>query len=229
MQPLTDPQTLWTAALGAYVLVLLFALRWPYRAMVRNGIEPIRAVYYTRKLVHMLAAGVPSLLVPLVFASPWYPVVAGILLALFLYLTHATGYRLYWFQVEDNRNDVSFALMWWVTLGILWWGFGDPWLAVVPGLFMAFGDGVTGVVRNAFVRRRSKHVIGNLFMVIVCLPMGWLLAGRAHPELAIWGAIAAVVASWVERYEWGPIDDNVFIAVASTAVLAIGQWVTVTG
>lgn len=225
-EPLVGPQLAWTLALAGYVIALLFALRWPYEAMVRRGVEPIRAVYYTRKLVHMLAAGVPSLAVPLVFTSPVYPVASGAALGLLLYGTHATGRRMHWFQIEENMNDVSFAVMWWVTVAVLWWGFGDPWLAILPGLFMAFGDGITGVVRNFFIRRRTKHVLGNVFMLAVSLPLGIVLAGQADPALAVWGGLAAVVASVVERYEFGPIDDNVLIAVASTAVLALGQaWV----
>lgn len=37
----------------------------------------------------------------------------------------------------------------------------------------------------------------------------------------MWGAIA-FVATVVERYEFGPIDDNILITVASSAVLLIG-------
>ena len=34
--------------------------------------------------------------------------------------------------------------------------------------------------------------------------------------------ISAAVASFVERYEFGPIDDNVLIVVASGLVLLLG-------
>ena len=40
---------------------------------------------------------------------------------------------------------------------------------------------------------------------------------------SIWGVIAAIVATFVERYEFGPIDDNVLITVSATAVLFIGN------
>jgi len=32
-----------------------------------------------------------------------------------------------------------------------------------------------------------------------------------------------VVATWIERYEFGPIDDNVLITVAASAVLLLGS------
>ena len=60
-------------------------------------------------------------------------------------------------------------------------------------------------------------------MAIVCLPMGYYLGSLAEPALPIWGVIAAIVATFVERYEFGPIDDNVLITVSATIVLLIGN------
>ena len=73
-------QFLWALLLSLYVLGVLFLTILPYRWMVARGMEPIRAVYYNRKIVHMAAGGVGSLAVPLVFTSPWVPLVAGLLL-----------------------------------------------------------------------------------------------------------------------------------------------------
>jgi hypothetical protein len=44
----------------------------------------------------------------------------------------------------------------------------------------------------------------------------------AEPGIPLWGLIAGLVASFVERYEFGPIDDNVLIVVFSSIVLFIG-------
>jgi dolichol kinase len=215
-------ELLWAAGLSLYVLAVLFATRIPYRAMVARGMEPIRAVYYNRKIVHMLAGGVGSLMVPLVFDSPWYPLICGLLLTLLTYGAHATGLRFYWFQTDENRNDVKFALMWALSVSLLWWLLDNPWLAILPALYMAFGDGVTGIARNLLVLRRSKSPIGNLFMLIVCSPMGWIIGGLAEPAIPVWGLISAIVATWIERYELGPIDDNVLITVAASAILLLG-------
>lgn len=215
-------QLYWAFGLSLYVLAVLFLTRIPYRAMVGRGMEHIRAVYYTRKIVHMLAGGVGSLMVPLVFQDPWVPLVSGLLLTLFTNLAHATGLRLYWFQTDDNRNDVKFALMWSLSVSALWWLLGDPWLAILPSLYMAFGDGITGVVRNALIRKRSKSPIGNVFMLLLCAPMGWYIGGAAHPSIPDWGLLSALVATVVERYEFGPIDDNILITVAASAVLLLG-------
>ncbi|AGA89370.1 hypothetical protein Thimo_0516 [Thioflavicoccus mobilis 8321] len=217
-----DPQILWAAGLGIYVLAVLLLTKLPYDWMVAGGMEPIRAVYYNRKIVHMLAGGVGSLMVPLVFTDVWYPLVAGILLSLLTYGAHASGLRMFWFQTPENRNDVKFALSWLGSVSLLWWLLGNPWLAILPGLFMAFGDGVTGIVRNAVIRKRSKSPIGNVFMLIVCAPMGWVIGGMADPAIPEWGLLAAVIATVVERYEFGVIDDNILITAAASATLLLG-------
>jgi len=106
---------------------------------------------------------------------------------------------------------------------LIWELLDDPYLAIIPLLFMAFGDGVTGIVRNIKFGYRTKHPIGNVFMAIVCIPIGYYLGGLSEPALPLWGVIAAIVATFVERYEFGPIDDNVLITVSATIVLLIGN------
>jgi phytol kinase len=57
----------------------------------------------------------------------------------------------------------------------------DLWIAIILPTFMAFGDGVTGVARNALFKRRTKSAVGNVFMVIVSVPLGYFLASMATP------------------------------------------------
>ena len=45
----------------------------------------------------------------------------------------------------------------------------DPWLAILPALFMAYGDGVTGIIRNKMFAKRTKVRGGNLGMAILCV------------------------------------------------------------
>lgn len=217
-----DEQIFYAAGMGVYVMVILFATKIPYDMMIKRGVEHIRAVYYNRKIVHMLAGGVGSFCVPILFTDFWYPLFCGILMNIFTYGAHATGTRMFWFQTEQNQNDVKFTLMWWSSITLIWVLVDDPWLAIIPSLFMAFGDGVTGVVRNLVIKERSKSPIGNVFMFIVSAPLGWIVAGMGNPSIPVWGLISASVASYVERYEFGPIDDNILITVFSTAVLLIG-------
>lgn len=217
-----DDQLLAAVGMGIYVMVVLFTTKIPYTMMMNRGMEHIRAVYYNRKIVHMMAGGVGSLSVPLLFTDLWYPLVCGILLTSLTYGSHRAGVRMYWFQTDQNQNDVKFALMWWVSISFIWWIVGDPWLAIIPSLFMAFGDGITGVVRNAVVKERSKSPIGNVFMLIVSAPLGWFAGQAGDPSIPVWGVIAAVVATFVERYEFGPVDDNILITVCATIVLLLG-------
>ena len=217
-----DNQILYSVGMGIYVMVILFATKIPYDMMISRGVEDIRAVYYNRKIVHMMAGGVGSLCVPVLFVDYWYPLVCGILLTIFTYAAHASGTRMFWFQTDQNQNDVKFTLMWWTSITMIWALVGDPWLAIVPSLFMAFGDGVTGVVRNAVIKKRSKNPIGNVFMFIVSAPLGYIVAGMGDPSIPVWGLISAAIATFVERYEFGPIDDNILITVFATAVLMLG-------
>ena len=217
-----DEQLLAAVCMGIYVMVVLYATKIPYQMMVKRGMEDIRAVYYNRKIVHMFAGGVGSLSVPLLFTQMWYPLICGILLMLMLYVSHRMGIVMYWFQTEQNQNDVKFALMWWVSISVLWWVIGDPWLAIIPSLFMAFGDGITGIVRNAVIRQRSKSPIGNVFMFLVSAPLGWFAANAGDPSIPVWGVISAAVATIVERYEFGPIDDNILITLCASLVLLLG-------
>ena len=69
----------------------------------------------------------------------------------------------------------------------------------------------------ALFKKRTKHPIGNVFMAAVCIPLGYFLAGFGG--IAIGGVIAAIVASTMERYEFGPIDDNILITISSSIVL----------
>jgi len=65
-------------------------------------------------------------------------------------------------------------------------------------------------------------MIGNMYMIGVCIPIGYYFANSGDPSIPLWGIIAAVVASLFERYEFGIIDDNVLVAGSATIILYIG-------
>ena len=99
-----------------------------------------------------------------------------------------------------------------------------PWTSnLMPPAFIAFGDGITGIVRNFGFKERSKHPIGNLYMACICIPIGYYFGSLSNiHNMAVWGIAAAIVATIFERYEIGPIDDNILITISSTIVLFIG-------
>jgi len=211
------------------MLVVLFFTKKTYELMRRHGVRKKDAIYYNRKLVHIFAGGLVVILVPIVFSSPWFPLFCGLALAGFTYFFHKREKMLYWFQTADNLNDVTFCVMWGISIFVLWNIFSfrgienAAWIAIIPSTFMALGDGITGIVRNAAFQERTKHPIGNVYMAFLCIPFGYYF-GRLG-DLPLFGIIAALVASVVERYEIGPIDDNVLITVCSSIVLIIGSYV----
>lgn len=229
-------QFAWVFILAVYILlVVLFFTKKTYEWMTKHGVRKKDAIYYNRKLVHIFAGGVVVLLVPIVFSYPLFPLFCGLALAGFTYFFHMRkGKMLYWFQTEENLNDVTFCIMWGLSIFVLWTilslqGIENAaWIAIIPSTFMALGDGITGIVRNAAFRERSKHPIGNVYMAFLCIPFGYylgLLGGGQ--QMAIVGIIAAFVASVVERYEIGPIDDNVLITLCSSVVLFIGSIIVI--
>jgi len=207
-----------SSLLVVYTAVVLYLTKYLYKIGRNKGLKSKDAVYYNRKFVHIFAGGVVALFVPL-YSSPYYPLIAGFLLASVTYFSHEKGDKLYWFQNKKDINDVTFCLMWGISIFVLWVLFDNPWLAILPALFMAFGDGITGIIRNAFLGERSKHYIGNVFMAITCIPLGYLIGSFAG--LAIGGMFAGAIASVIEHYEFGPIDDNILITISSSIILII--------
>lgn len=222
-------EILWMFILAIYVISVTYSTKYVYEWMIKKGAKKKDAVYYDRKLIHIFSGGVITLIVPFVFNSPYYPLICGLGLTALTYFSHKSGRRLYWFQTEDNQNDVHFCFMWGLSIFILWLIIGNPWIAVIPAAFMAFGDGITGIVRNAAFKKRSKHPIGNVYMGCVCVIIGYYLGNLGARDLgggilggmALGGVIAAIAASFVERYELGPLDDNVLITIASSIVLYV--------
>ena len=212
----------WLFILGAWAGLVVFAIKPFHSYLVNRGCENMVAVYYNRKVAHMLAGGVPIILCPIVFSNPIWPLIGGLGGAAILYAAHFTERRLWWMQTEQNMNDATFALMLGLSVFALWHYSEQPWLAILPSLYMAFGDGVTGIIRNKMFARRTKSAWGNLGMAILCIPLGWFVGKMVTPAIPVWGVISAVVASIVERYEFGPIDDNILIVIASSIVLLIG-------
>tara|TARA_B100000963_G_scaffold361357_1_gene396336 strand:+ start:2524 stop:3198 length:675 start_codon:yes stop_codon:yes gene_type:complete len=215
-------EMIWFGILGLWATVIVFGIKPFYDYLRAQGSEHMVAVYYNRKVAHMLAGGVPIIASPMVFNDPVWVLIGGILGSIALAATHVLDKRLWWMQTEQNMNDATFALMLGISVYFIWVYTDQPWLAILPSLFMAFGDGVTGIIRNKMFKKRTKSAWGNVGMAALCLPLGYYVGTLSDPQIPIWGLISGLVASIVERYEFGPIDDNVLIVVFSTIVLLIG-------
>lgn len=224
LSDLLSNELLWTVILAFYAFGVILLTKKVYDYGIKKRVKKSIVIYYNRKIIHILAGGVVVLAVPFVFKSPFYPLLAGVLLTSLTLVLHGSGRILYWFQTDDNVSDVSFCLMWGIAIFVLWTIFGNPWIAVIPPAFIAFGDGITGIVRNFGFKERSKHPVGNIYMAGVCIPVGFYFGSLSGiPGLAFWGIVAAIIASIFERYEFGSIDDNILITISATVVLYIGS------
>jgi len=102
-----------------------------------------------------------------------------------------------------------------VVLFSIFWNL-DVWIAVTAALFMAFGDGITGIIKEHFYgKRENERAVkglnwGNLAMFLVCAPIGYVFEG-------VPGLVAAVYASLVEAF-YG-VDDNVTVPLGSAAIM----------
>ena len=180
------------------VILTRFLTKSFYEALVKRGVKERVAIYYNRKIIHMLAGGLVAVLTPFYFKTPIVPFVLAMILAALSYIPYKTGKLFYWYQVP--------AAGWLLT--------GNPWFGVLPIIFMSFGDAITGIVRNTLFKRRTKSWWGNLAMAIVTIPVGAWVFGAI-------GAGIAALCSLIEHYEFGVIDDNITVPLAALAILLI--------
>jgi phytol kinase len=216
-------QIIFSALAVGYVIVVFFVAKYAYTLIKNRGFDESVVLYYNRKIVHMTTGGVIAFLVPFIFNSWIYPLATGFALALITILARIKGKSMDFMQTKENWNESTFIVMWSLSIAVLWILFNDPFLAVIPALFISFGDAITGIVRNALYKKRSKKPIGNIFMLIVCVVIAYYFASIAAKPIPLWGVLAAVTASIVERFEIGPIDDNILITVTAMIFLIMGN------
>jgi phytol kinase len=166
--------------------------------------------YVARKTIHILSAGVSLALAPFIFSDWQMPLILGSILVAFTLFGHFRK-PFKWFQVNNNYADVYFTIACTVLL-VAFWQY-DVWIGVLSGLFLAWGDGLTGIVRNFVYKKRTKGVWGNLAMLSVCIVLSLILDGRVGHA----GLIGAVFASVIEKFE--KVDDNISIPFGSAVLM----------
>ncbi|MEM1626717.1 MAG: phosphatidate cytidylyltransferase [Sulfolobaceae archaeon] len=176
--------------------------------------------YVARKSIHILGGGVVAILSPFLFSSPLVPIVASYLIMSYLLVTRKYGKFLKWFQDESNKGEVYFSFSFGTILLILWiispeyWYTNEVWIGILPLVYMSFGDGITGIIRNYVYKRRRKGFWGSIGMLILCTTIGFYLFG-------IIGLISGVVATIAELSE--KIDDNITVPFSSFIFLIIAS------
>ena len=73
---MVDTQLMWFRTWWLGFLTVM-AIKPFHGYMMSKGCENMVAVYYNRKVAHMVAGGVPLILCPLVFGDPVYPLLGG--------------------------------------------------------------------------------------------------------------------------------------------------------
>jgi len=158
---------------------------------------------YILRKVCLGVVGMGYLLCVFRFQYPWWPLILSGGLA-----TSFIGVGL--FKAGTFRGlGESLARCWFpiaATLAIIigWVWLGNPWLAVVPILFLSWGDMCNWLIRTAIYRKaevkeaweweETKGNWGNVGMLIACL----VIATFFEPYFI--GAIGAVVATLAERF-----------------------------
>lgn len=208
-------EVLWGIALTAWVgFVTVYLSR---------QVERRTNKYVARKFIHMAGGGVVALLAPYIFSSPLIPIVSSFLLMGVLLTVRLKGEGFSWFQDRDNYGEVFFTFSFGMLLLLLWfldptyWGTKYILVGIIPLLFMSFGDGITGVVRNYVYRRHVKGFWGSVAMFLVSSAIGY--AYLSAYGVGVYGVLAALVATLVEAQPL--LDDNLAVPFSSAFVLGL--------
>lgn len=176
--------------------------------------------HVSRKLGH-LGGCAAFMMFPFLFSSFWWPLI--LITAFTALLLYARIFRPSTFRgVGGSGRLQAMAEVNYPATGIpiiiIGWGLMDqPWLAIVPLMFMGGGDAVTGLIRNTVYKREVKGNWGSLGMLITCLVFAYFVQ-------PYWiGAVGALVAVIFEKFTPTRhfIDDNLTIPVFSFAVMAL--------
>ena len=171
--------------------------------------------YISRKVAHLGSAPLMVAL-PILFEGMLYPLALSAGFLGMLVATRRTN-AFHGFAKEGRLSELFFPFSVLVAIAALW--SVDPWAAIVPGLWLAVGDGVTGLVRMKVNKREVKGWWGSLACLGVCLPLGLLVT-------PVWiGMLGGAVATLAERYCGDAegavlrLDDNLAMPLAGMLVM----------
>jgi phytol kinase len=180
--------------------------------------------YVSRKIGHF-AGGICFLLAPFLFSSALLPLVLAAAFTLLLLMARWRRPETFRGVGGNSRGDsfaeIAFAAVAIPVYLVGWVWLDEPLLAAVALTFMAWGDGVTGLVRAGVYRRQVKGLWGSFAMLLVCTGLAVALV---RP---VWAGAVAALAATIAEVSFGdvgivkPVDDNLAIPVISLAVLLL--------
>jgi dolichol kinase len=195
------------------LFVILVLSKEVYKFALRKGRSGHSSMYFSRKVIHFLAGGLTAALLPFIAKEPFLPALLAFGFALMTYVPHKINKLMYWFQDPENAYEVDFTIVWGIVILLTWYIDKTFWLGVIPVLFMSWGDGITGIIRNLMYNKRTKAWEGTMGMLILDTIIG--------AKMGLAGIIAAVVSALVERIEF--LDDNVSVPLVSLIILLIAK------
>ena len=178
--------------------------------------------YVSRKIGH--GAGGLAFLASVFFKTPVWPIVVAAGFGVLLLVARVARPTLLRGVGGTGRTDGAVAEVWFPWVGvpvfvISWLWLNQPAVSVASLLFMAWGDGVTGLVRSLVYHRAVKGLWGSLAMLCVCLAIAGVLITPSW--VGVVGSVVAVVTEMTfGQYgftKWG--DDNWAIPLASMATM----------
>ena len=177
--------------------------------------------YLSRKLGHGVG-GVAYLLCVLMFSTPWYPILLSggftLLLGGARLVRPSTFRGVGGSSRKHALAEIYFPLAGTLSLLVGWAWLNNPPLAVVPILYMAWGDCVTGLIRAKIYGKEVKGNWGSIGMLITCLLVGFLFTPY---WIAVCGAVVATLAEKYSGLSRTWVDDNWVIIVSSLLVMGL--------
>jgi phytol kinase len=179
--------------------------------------------YVSRKIGHA-AGGVGFLICALFFPTAWWPIILCAGFGFILWGARLSRPRTFRGVGGSGRNPNVMAEVWfpWVGVPVFaigWLWLDKPFIALACLLFMAWGDGVSGLVRAAVYGKPVKGLWGSVGMLGVCLIISWIFITPFW--LGVVGSVVATAVEWsfgdVGLLKWA--DDNWAIPVLSLACL----------
>jgi len=180
--------------------------------------------YVSRKIGH--AAGGLSFLAAFAFLSSVWSMVLAAIFGAILYSARLLRPATFRGVGGTGRSRATMAEIWfvWVAVPVTfvsWYWLHRPDIAVTSLLFMAWGDGVTGVVRARIYHQPIKGLWGSLAMLCVCLAVAFAFI---HP---FWVGAAASVVAVLAEYLYGDngsikwADDNLAVPLFGMATMLL--------
>ncbi|MCD6550509.1 dolichol kinase [bacterium] len=192
------------------LFVIGFLSKEIYKLVRERGRSNESSSYLARKIIHIFGGGI-FIVFPIVFQEIIIPVLFSFAVGILLYLKHLRKERFFWFQEKERKSEIIFCFSAGITIAIGWLISRSMWLGIIPVLFMAIGDGVTGIVRNLKYGKQEKYWEGSVAMFIVSAIIGGAKFGVA-------GIVAALAATLAEKSNL--IDDNISIPFISLGILS---------